>query len=455
MAAGSTVPDGDTVAPPKLAADAPVADVLQPVQIDAGEAVGDNVNVAVGHGGVGAAGDAVRFLVAAHLEEPLEANQGFHHRIAALAVAHRVAIVLHLFQQAQAVQFLGHGPAGIEPLPALVLAGRAGHVAVEADDVDDFQAVALANLKVGNVVAGGNLQGAGAEVHFDGLVAHDGDGPVHDGQQGILAHQVGIARVFGVHRHPGIAQHGLGASGGHGYIAPIFAHTPTLYPGVRRNGVGQGVADVIELAVLFLVFHLQVGKGSSATGAPVDDTLVAVDEALVVQIDKSGAHRLGRARVQGEPQASPVAGRSQPLVLFVNGVAVAGHPLPDAFLELFAAQLLAVGSFLGQQAFHHPLGSDAGVVFAGEPHGIVAAHAPPAGQGVLDGGGQGVAQVQFAGDVGRRHDNDKGLAAFPDGRREVAGILPALVDALLHGGGFVGPGNFGGGAGGHRNSPWS
>ena len=286
------VPDGDAVAPPELAADAPVADVLQPVEIDAPEPVGDDGDVAVGHGGVGAAGDAVRFLVAAHLEEPLQADEGFHHRVATLAVAHRVAVVLHFFQQAQALQFLGHGLAGVEALSALVLAGLVGHVAVKADDVDDFQAVPFANLKVGDVVARGNLQGAGAELHLDGLVAHDGYGPVHDGQHGLLAHEGGVAGVFGVHGHAGVAQHGLGTGGGHGYPAAA---------------VGQGVADVVELAVLLLVFHLQVGQGRGAAGTPVDDALVAVDEALVVQVDEGGADGLGgpgsrvkRRRVQSQ-----------------------------------------------------------------------------------------------------------------------------------------------------------
>ena len=129
-------------------------------------------------------------------------------------------------------------------------------------------------------------------------------------------------------------------------------------------------------------------------------------------------------------------------MLLVDSVAVAGHPLPDTLLELFAAQVVAVGSLLGQQALHHPLGGDAGVVLAREPQSVVAQHPAPAGQGILDGGGEGVAQVQFAGNIGRRHDDDEGLAARANLRREVTGILPFLVDALLHGGGIVGPWGF-------------
>ena len=70
------VPHRDTVSPPKLAADAPVADVLQPVEIDPGKPLRDDADVAVGHRGVGLAGDAVGLGVAAQVYEPLEANQG-------------------------------------------------------------------------------------------------------------------------------------------------------------------------------------------------------------------------------------------------------------------------------------------------------------------------------------------------------------------------------------------
>ena len=120
----------------------------------------------------------------------------------------------------------------------------------------------LANLEVGDVVTRGNLQGAGAELHLDGLVTYNGYGPVHDGQHGLLADEGSISGVFGVHSHAGITEHGFRAGGGDGYLA---------------GTVGQGIADVVELAVLFLVLHFQVREGRGAAGAPVDDALVAVD----------------------------------------------------------------------------------------------------------------------------------------------------------------------------------
>jgi hypothetical protein len=101
-----------------------------------------------------------------------------------------------------------------------------------------------------------------------------------------------------------------------------------------------------------------------------------------------------------------------------------------------------------QLALHHVLRGDAGVVGARHPQRRVARHAVVAGQHVLDAAGDGVAQVQRAGDVGRRHGDDEGLAAGvgqPAGelllRAEVALLLPPFVERLLHFAGVVGFGH--------------
>src|SRR5512137_308809 len=64
--------------------------------------------------------------------------------------------------------------------------------------------------------------------------------------------------------------------------------------------------------------------------------------------------------------------------------------------EVVAALLLGPLQLL----LHHHLRGDAGVVGAGEPHGVVAGELLPADQHVLQRGGQRVAEVERAGDVG-------------------------------------------------------
>ena len=417
--------------PPELAADAPVPDVLQPVEVDAGEPLGHDLDVAVGNGRVGPPGDALRLVVAAHVYEPLEADQGLDHRAAPLAVSHRVAVVFHFLQAAQAFQLLHHQAPGLETLHSGVLAGRPGHRAVQADDVDEGQVVTLSDLEVHRVVARSHLQRAGAELHVDGVVPHHRYLPVHDGQDGLPAPYAVVARVVGVDGHCGVAQHGLRPGGGHGH------------PGGRV--AGQRVADVIELAVDVLVIDFQVGQGGGAPGAPVDYALVPVDQPLAVEVDECRADGPAGTGVQGELVALPVGGDAQAAGLLVDYAAELLHVVPHELDETLPAQLVAVPPLFGQAPLDRPLGGDAGVVGAGQPQGGYAGHPAPADQGVFQRLLKGVAQVQLTGHVGRRHDDYVGLLALAYAGVEVALGLPVLVDALFNVSGVISPGHLSGG----------
>ena len=99
--------------------------------------------------------------------------------------------------------------------------------------------------------------------------------------------------------------------------------------------------------------------------------------------------------------------------------------------ELLAPEIVAGQSLLGQLLFDHPLAGDAGVVRAGNPERGIAEHAMPADHDVFDGHEQGMADVQLAGDIRRRHDDDERLAIRSLTRLEIAGIVPAVVDTGL------------------------
>ena len=93
LVAVTTIPDRDPVPPPELAADAPVADVLQPVEVDLGEALRDDPYPLIDHG------VDCRNSQGSDLNEPLLADPWFDHGIAAAAVPHGVVMGLHLNQK--------------------------------------------------------------------------------------------------------------------------------------------------------------------------------------------------------------------------------------------------------------------------------------------------------------------------------------------------------------------
>ena len=101
------------------------------------------------------------------------------------------------------------------------------------------------------------------------------------------------------------------------------------------------------------------------------------------------------------------------------------------FDELLAAQVVARLALLLQLALDDDLRGDAGVVGAGHPVGVVAAHAVVADQRVHQRLLEGVAHVQRAGDVGRRQlDAVGGRAAVAAGANQPRGF-PARIPAAL------------------------
>ncbi len=95
------------------------------------------------------------------------------------------------------------------------------------------------------------------------------------------------------------------------------------------------------MALLLLVLRLVVGYGGGAAGAPVDDTLAAVDEAVVVPVAEHLADRLGVLGIHGEALALEVDRASHALDLLDDGAAVLVRPLPAGVEELLATDLQA------------------------------------------------------------------------------------------------------------------
>ncbi len=100
--------------------------------------------------------------------------------------------------------------------------------------------------------------------------------------------------------------------------------------------------------------------------------------------------------------------------------------MPDALEKLLAAHLAAVEALFGEFALDDHLGGDAGVVSAGEPQGIVAAHAMPADDCIDLGVLEHVAHVERAGDVGGRDHERKYAAAGLGIGMENAAVDPPL-----------------------------
>ncbi len=413
LSAALAVEGGDAVAPPELAGDAPVLDVLHPVEVGLDPALGMELDLSAGDRLDGGLGQGL------HAHEPLVGETGLHRHAATLGVAYLVHVVLDLHQKALLLQLLHHQLARHGTVQARELgAGQLVHGAVVVHDVGHLQIVAQAHFVVVGVVGGGDLHRASPEVLLHVFIGDEGDEAVGDGQHQHLPDQALVALVRGIHGHGGVAHEGLGTGGGHHDLA---------------RAIGEGIADVPEMAGFLAVDDLLVREGGAALGAPVDDAVALVDEAVVVEADEDLLHGVGEPLVEGEALAGPVAGGADGAQLPDDLAAILLLPLPDFVQELLATQVVAGQVLLLLEVcLHLRLGGNAGVVHAGNPAGLATLHLLIADQDVLQGVVEDVPQGEDARHVGRRDDDGVGLLGAVGRGVEVSALLPFGVPLGLH-----------------------
>ena len=421
-AAVLAVEHGDTVAPPKLTRDAPVLEVFHPG--------GVGLRPARGVEGDLARVDGVerRPLELIDGDEPLLGQPRLQRGVATVAVHDGVIEVLDVVEQVVLLEPLDDGLAAL-------LAGHAGELAVALDDhrvlIEDInlrQVVGLTHGVIVGVVSRGDLDEAGAKVGIDVPILKDGDLAVHDGELDGLTHKSGLLGVLRGDGDARVAEHGLGARGGDDDVI------------LAVDRLGQRVAQVPQVAILVLIFGLVVRDGGGAVGAPVNDTLATVDQAVVVPIAEDLAHGLCVILVHGEALVVEVDGAAHALDLLDDDAAVLVGPVPAGVDKLVATDLQAADALTLELLVDLGLRGDTGVVGAQHPARGLAAHAGHTDNGILDGVIGGVAHVELASHVGRR--NGDGAVAHALTALVVAAVEPLLQDRRLVGRRIVVLGHF-------------
>ncbi len=288
------------------------------------------------------------------------------------------------------------------------------------------------DLEIVEVVRWGDLDRAGALLRIGIFIGDDRDAPSDQRQDRVPADEMPVALVLRVHGDRRVAEHRLGPRGRDRDEGRRIA-------GVER-GAFQRIADVPQAALHLDLLHFQVGDGGEQRRVPIDQPLILVDEAFAIERHEHLAHRAREPLVHGEAFARPVAGGAEPLELVDDGAAGFRLPGPDPLEELLAPERAPAGFLaLHELALDHHLGGDAGVIGAGLPEHVAAAHALEAREHILQRVVERMPHMQRAGDVGRRNDDAVGLGVAPlrPAGAERARLLPHGIDALLHGGGLV------------------
>jgi hypothetical protein len=268
-------------------------------------------------------------------------------------------------------------------------------------------------------MAGRDLDRARAQLRIGMLVGDDRDQPPGDRQPHLPADQLPVALVVRVDRDRHVGQHRLRPRGR------------------DLNGagaVGERVRQVPEFALHLARLDLQVGDGGAELRVPVDQPFVAVEQPVAIELDENLHDRAGEAFVHGEALIGPVHRAAEPAQLAGDLAAALLLPLPDAADELLPAEVGAPDPFLLEIALDHHLGGDPRMVGADHPQSVLALQPRMPRQDVLQRVVERVADVQRAGDVGRRIDDRPGLGMRPL-RAEQAVRFPMLVPAALDRGG--------------------
>ena len=421
-AAVLAVEHGDAVAPPQLAADAPVLEVLHPGGVGLRPARGVEGDLA------GVDGVERRPLELVDCHEPLLGKPRLQRGVATVAVHDGVIEFVDVIEQVVLLKPLDYGLAALVAVHAGELAVALDNHRVLVKDVDLRQVVSLTHGVIVGVVGRGDLDKAGAKVGVDMPILKDGDLTVDDGELDGLAHKGSLLGVLRGDGDARVAEHGLGARGGDDDVI------------LAVDRLGQRVAQVPQVALLVLVLGLVVRDSSGAVRAPVDDALAAVDQTIVVPVAEHLAHGLGVVLVHGETLVIKVDGAAHTLDLLDDDAAVLVGPIPAGVYKLVATDLQAADALALELLVDLGLRGDTGVVGAEHPARGLAAHAGHTDDGVLDGVVGGVTHVELAGHVGRR--NGYGAVAHALAALVVAAVEPLLQDRRLVGRRIVVLGHF-------------
>ena len=248
--------------PPKLPGNAPVPDVVRPIEIRLFHALWKEPHFSVLHALNG------RLYQLVHFHEPLLLHHRLHRRAAAVVRPHVMGMRRDLHQKAHLFKLLHQGlPAVIAvhsgELPRILI-----HHCVIPYHHDLRKPMALPDLKVVRVMRRGDFHAACPKLLVHIGVRNHRDLPVRKRQRQRLSNDVLIPLIVWADRDRRVAKHRFRPRRGNLHKPPFLAY--------------DRIVDVPKKAVLLLMLHLSVGNRGLAYRAPVDDPGAFVNIAFLV-----------------------------------------------------------------------------------------------------------------------------------------------------------------------------
>ena len=346
----------NTVSPPQLATDAPVVDVLQPVAVCGDVFLWMEFDFALEYGRQGYRGKVLHAQIPLHAQAWLDGNVGI-----AFAVSDLVLIVLDMIHQACFLQVKSYLPAYIIAVHADVHTGSLAYCTIGVKDIYCLQVVDLAQIVVVDIMCRSDLQTAGSELNIHVSVLDYRYNTAYQRYRDLVALEPLVLGIFGIDAHRGIAHNGLGTCRSNYCKVAFFVPVQDLaFLTCRYNRVGVCIChivfQVIQLALLLAVYHLDVGEGCLCLGVPVDHAQAAVYQSFVIQVAEYPQHAFASCLVHREAGSVPVAAGTQPSQLLQYDATVLVCPIPGVFQKFLTCQVLFPDALLCQAIYNLCLG---------------------------------------------------------------------------------------------------
>jgi hypothetical protein len=285
---------GNSVAPPELTRDTPVLSILHPVEIVLIKSFGDELDATVAYSLDSGLCEGL------HLYEPLKADHRLDSGTATVASAYLVLDVVDLTEISALFEILKYCLTSLIAIHTRILGICIGDLCILGENDFHRKLLTASNLKVVGVVCGSDLNATGTLIELCVLVGNDRNTATYERKYAILTDKILISFVLGVNCYRSIAKKSFGTSGSNLNVSS------TAY---------EGILDMPKMAVLLNVVNLGVRDRGFTVRAPVDDTLTAVNETLLVKALENVANSAAAALVKGEALTGPVAGGAHLLEL--------------------------------------------------------------------------------------------------------------------------------------------
>ena len=311
----------NAVTPPKLPGDVPVAEILHPSEVGLSPTLWVEGNLTVFNY------LRCRLFELINGNEPLLREPWLKRSTATVAMHNGVIKVFNVIKQTVLFKPSNNSLTSLISIKTRELTISVNNNSMFIKDVDLLKIVSLAHSKVVRIMSWGYLNKTGTKACINMPVREDWNLSVNNWQDNSLSNKISLFWILRRNSYARITQHGLWTSSSYGNVLNAI------------NRLFEWITQVPKMALLVSILCLIVRDRSLAMRTPVYDALTAINELVMIPINKDLANSLSVLRRHSELLVIKINGAAHALNLRNNGSAVLARPIPASIQEFLATNL--------------------------------------------------------------------------------------------------------------------